>query len=703
MAMNESAQPLLRWRSDLGVTPTTDRDGDCVHVEDPVRRKFFRIGASEFALLSDFDGQRPTAEVIRSVNQQLGQREFSLTDAVSIVQWGLRSGLLTLAGGETRAVVQESRRPANSLLSIRIPLGSLDHWCERVLPWTNWLFGSSAFVVWLALVLMAAYQVLLDWDRFRSATAELLVPSNWWTLGLAWLVLKVLHEFAHGLVCKRYGGDVPQAGVALIFFAPVAFVDVTSSWRFPSRWQRIHTAVAGIYVEVAVASLAILAASCVESRPLHHLLDNVAVMASLTTLLFNINPLSRFDGYYILSDLCEVPNLYARGRVALRQFVRRCLLGPQAVAERPSWLLAGYGLATFLWGLTVLFGLTIAAAYYWHGLGLMLSFVIVINWLRPTLAQGLRSLQTTRALPVEMRRRLVCRSALLTGAAVVVLRFVPWPFVTTAPGLVEFSPMQVVRAESSAFVDRVFVQDGERVEAGQPLLELRNDDLKRERDDLELEIEQSLCRERLAAEQHDIAACQIEQQQREALRRRWAERQRQVERLTVTAPMSGVVVGRQLRFLPGAFVKEGQELLTLGEPTHREFTAVVAQEHALAVQETLAQPVTIVLTGRGSLTGHVQKIHPRAAMTTEHLCLCAPYGGTLPVRLLGEQERGHETAPSFELLQPHFRVTISIDAPSSERLAAGELGWINLGRSQTCGQQLWSWLSRWVAPHSRNL
>jgi putative peptide zinc metalloprotease protein len=702
MAMNESALPLLRWRSDLGVTPTTDRDGDCVHVEDPVRRKFFRIGSAEFTLLSQFDGQRPTLEVITSVNQKLGQRAFGITDAISIVQWGLKAGLLTLGEAETRPLVQESPRHANSLLSIRIPLGSLDRWCERALPWTNWLFGGSAFVAWLALVLLATCQVLLDWDRFRTATAEMLVPANWWTLGLAWLALKVLHEFAHGLVCKRYGGDVPQVGVAFIFFAPVAFVDVTSSWRFPSRWQRIHTAVAGIYVEIAVASLAILAASQVESRSLQHLLDNVAVMASLTTLLFNINPLSRFDGYYILADLCEVPNLYSRGRMALRQFLSRCFLGPQAVPEWPSLLLAGFGLATFCWSLTVLFGLTIAAAYNWHGMGLLLSFVIMINWLRPTLTQGLRALQATSRLPVGMRRRLFCRITLLTGSVVVLLQFVPWPFVTTAPGLVEFSPMQVVRAESSAFVSRVFVRDGDRVEAGQPLLELRNDDLERERNDLELAIEQSLRRERLAAEQHDTAACQIEQQQQEALRRRLAERQRQVDRLTVTAPMSGVVVGRQLPALPGSFVKEGHELLTLGGPTQREFTAVVAQEHVLAVQQTLNQSITITLTGRGSLTGHVQRIHPRAAMITKHLCLCAPYGGTLPIRMLGEQERGHDAAPSFELLQPHFEVSIAIDGPSSERLAAGELGWINLGRPKTCGQQLWSWLSHWIAPDSRD-
>src|SRR5439155_5568099 len=238
------------------------------------------------SLLSQFDG-RAAADVVRAANQSLGDHGFSEADALAVIQWGLQTGLLTLGPSAIQPLGSSSSleavprsaaaRKAWSLLSIRIPLGSPDRWCERVLPWVGWLFGKPAFVVWLLLIVMALHEVAVDWERFAVAIGEILIPANWFGLGLAWLVLKVIHESAHALICKRHGGEVRQVGIALIMFAPVAYVDVTSCWRFPSRWQRIHTAAAGIYAETAIAALAILTASRWESPLAQHFLDNVAV------------------------------------------------------------------------------------------------------------------------------------------------------------------------------------------------------------------------------------------------------------------------------------------------------------------------------------------------------------------------------------------------------------------------------------------
>jgi putative peptide zinc metalloprotease protein len=680
---------LLRWRSDLQTTSTVDADGPCVHVEDPATGKFFRLGADEFLLLSRFDGRRSPREVVDDANRWLGSRAFDDRDVQTTIQWACQRRLLM---AENAAPVSSGlaeprhRLPSGSLLSIRLPLGCPDDWCAKVLPRVDWLFGKSAFVAWSILILWAMYETAVDWDRFVASSAEMLVPSNWLRLGLAWLALKVLHECAHALVCKRHGGTVREAGIALICFAPVAYVDVTSCWRFASRWPRIHTALAGMYAELACAALAVLLAGQLRSAEQQHFWNNVALLASVTTVLFNLNPLSKFDGYYVLTDLCGLTNLHARGRHAAARVLRRVLTGARSNSPLSPWL-AVYGLATWLWSVAILCGVIVAASLYWHGLGLILAAIIAWNWLVPALGRAAQAIRQTRGSELV---RVTFRATLACAAVGAVLVLAPLPFAPTAPGVVEFSPLVVVRADSGGFVTRVLVADGMSVVEGEPLLELRNEELERERLDLELEIKQSRWRERLAIERQDTAASQVEQQQRDALEQRLAERQQQVERLMLRAPISGVVLSRKLSLLPGSFVAEGTEVLSIGDPTQCEFIAAVSQEAVLSVPLTSDEPVFVQLHGRGEFAGRVQRLHPRATTIPDHLSLCAPFGGPLAVRTLSEEiEPLPASAPAMELLQPHVRLTIRLEAPANQLPRAGERGRVSWTRSQTCGDALW--------------
>ncbi len=685
-----TSNPTLLWRPDLHVTHTSDADGPCVHVEDPRSRQFFRIGAAEFDLLSRFDGQRLASEVAQDANQSSDHQAFNDAEIQTILQWAMQRQLLVSEDLSFPMKEQPAAASKWNLLSIRLPLGRPDKLCEQLLPWTSWLFGPAAFVVWLMLVGLAVSEVFVNWARFHAASAEVFVPSNWVGLGLAWLFLKIIHESAHALVCKRHGGEVREVGVALILFAPVAFVDVTSCWRFASRWPRIHTALAGIYIETACAAIAVLFAGQTTSLETRNFLDNVAVMASLTTLLFNINPFSRFDGYFVLADLCRVHNLYARGRLAAQQFLRRCFVGASDNSSAPSAWLTVYGLATWLWSLSIMLGLIVAASMYWHGFGLILSVILVAMWFGPALRQGVLSLARWTS---NDRRRLALRAGLCCVVSGLLLAVVPWPFGLTAPGVVEYSPLSVVRADGAGFVERVLVQEGDVVSAGQPLLELHNDELARDTHDLEFAIEQSRLRERLAVEQRDTAASQIEQQQRDALESRLAERQRQFERLTVRAPFDGVVIGRELAALVGSFVAEGQELLSVGDPTRREFVAAIRQEDLPFAQSKLSQPIAIQLLGRGEVVGQLQRVRPRASTAPEHLCLCAPFGGSLPVRPKDDKQSGKRTE-GFELLEPHFWITVALDEPNTNAPLAGETGLLRLGQRRTCGEELLNRLSR---------
>lgn len=168
--------------------------------------------------------------------------------------------------------------------------------------------------------LAAVWQLISSWSSFTKELQTVVAPHNWPSLMIAWILLKVLHESAHGLVCKKYGGVVSETGIMFLWGMPVPYVDVTSSWAFRSKRQRIYTALAGMYVELFVAALAALFWSHTGPGWIHYWCVHLVVIAGISSLLFNGNPLMRFDGYYVLMDLLEIPNLYGFGQ----QFCAAC-------------------------------------------------------------------------------------------------------------------------------------------------------------------------------------------------------------------------------------------------------------------------------------------------------------------------------------------------------------------------------------------
>ena len=162
------------------------------------------------------------------------------------------------------------------------------------------------------------FTALANWSELFGGY-QVFASGNWIWLLVSWVLLKFVHEFAHGIVCKYFGGQVRETGLIFILFAPLAFVDVTSSWRFANRWKRIAVASAGIFVELLIASACVFALLYTQSAVVKDILTNTILMAGLTTLLFNANPLMRFDGYFVLADLLKIPNLYENGSRAFRQ------------------------------------------------------------------------------------------------------------------------------------------------------------------------------------------------------------------------------------------------------------------------------------------------------------------------------------------------------------------------------------------------
>ena len=703
-------QTVIRVRNDLRFTPQA-LDGQAHYlIEDPARSKFYRIGLLEYTFISLLDGKTTVDDAIRLTAETVDKSSFGQQDAATICRWLLEtdlarvvtSGDISCQTSPSRSTRRRSGWQRLNPIVMRLPLLFPDACFRRVIPWLAWLYSRPAFVAWCLLVAIAGYCVTTEWDRFIASSHRVLVPANWLWLGLCWLGLKGLHEASHGVVCRKYGGRVREMGVVLILFAPIAYVDVTSSWRFRSKWQRIFTAAAGMYAELLIAAVAALVWSHTDRGWLNQLCFNIVTMASVTTVLFNANPLMRFDGYYILSDLTGIPNLYTSGQQFLRHCGSRYLLGIRD--SLPAWSLAsgvfirGYALAAFCWRIIVCAGLLIAASALFHGAGIVLAAFGVATWLiAPVLRFGRRALRAgpTRR-PNWFRLAAVLTSATMVAAA---LAGASWPAAVHAPAFVEYAPLTVIRAASNGFVEEIFVSGGQSVKEGQVLAVLQNRELQVQLADVELRIEQSRIRSRQHQGGTEIAMLQAEAAARDAMEKQRDELRREVDGLTIRAPRPGMIVGRNLASLRGMYAEKGTQLLEIGNEEHKELRLSVAQDDIDRFADRAGQQIHVRLPGQESFSCSLTSISPSASVESPHPALCAPFGGPLTVcrRAAPADPASSTDDAQHELIEPRFTGTVRLERHHGQRLRAGQVGVVTFhdGR-ETIGAHIHRMVSDWV-------
>ena len=706
----EVGRTTLKLRSDLVFTPQTTSGTVWYLVEDPVNSKYYRVGLPEYTFISLLDGQTTVSDAVGLTANALPEHELSEQDVTSICKWLVEADLAhTAASAHANRLVASAEsaekgktgRRLNPII-VQLPLCHPDRFLRAIVPWVGWFYAAPAFAVWSVVMLAAAYRVAEQWDRFAASSEGILSPERWLWLGLCWLFLKVVHELSHGIVCKKYGGSVREAGVLLILFAPIAYVDVTSSWRFCSKWQRIHTAAAGIYIELSIASVAALIWSTTRPGLVNDLCFNLVIMASLMTVVFNANFLMRFDGYYVLADWLEIPNLYAIGQQYLRYFGRTYLLGIQS--GLPCWprgkggFIRVYGFAAMIWRVAVCAGLVIAAAALFHGAGIVLAVLAGTLWL------GLPAVRFGKFLicpgqfgrPNRLRFLSIVGSATVAGTLLLIK--VPWWGAYRAPVIVEFSPLAVVRTGSPGMVRQICVRSGQFVKVGQVLAVLENEELELELADLEIAIQQSLLKGRSYQQKNEIAAYQAELDNVKGLEKQQDEKQAEVEQLTVRAPKGGKIIARNLDLLKDTYLEAGTEIVSMGDEACKELRISVAQEDIEVFTGHLQQPVRIRVPSTDVFQCPLVKVDPRASVQPPHHSLCAPNGGPLVVKRKAADENDSQTATeTYELLTPRFVGVVSLSTAQSRSLRAGQRGTITFRtHRESIGSHLYTLSSRWV-------
>jgi putative peptide zinc metalloprotease protein len=490
-------------------------------------------------------------------------------------------------------------------------------------------------------------------------------------LALTWAAypfIKVVHELGHALAVRRWGGEVHEFGITFFVFTPAPYVDASAASAFRERWQRAAVSAAGIMAELLIGAAALFIWLAVEPGLLSDVAFVVLFVCASSSLLFNGNPLLRFDGYYVLCDLLETPNLAARSHAYWLHLLHRAVGGDAASAPTCArgelkWLVL-YAPASWLYRLTLCAALVLwagakSAILGWLGAALLLVFVIA----RPMYAM-LRALWRSFAPGGERRRAGACiaGAAALVGAA---LLGVPVPDSVTAQGVVSPPEAATVRAESEGFVSALLAADGDFVEVGTPLVVLREPAVLTEREALQARLQGLLARQ-YDAIVRDPAQARNVMEEIERTRIELARAEQRIAQWTVRSKTAGRLVIPHAEDLPGSFVPQGGVLAYVLVPVAPQVRAALAQEHAARLRGAVSRVEVWLADARTRVPAHVVREVPAATRLLPSAALGEPAGGVHAVEPTDKQ--------GTLALEPVFLFDVALAGGTLERL--GQRAWV---------------------------
>lgn len=717
-------------RADLKVVPLEFAGRRSWGIKDPLTLAYYELRDEEYFVLQQMSGQATVDDICSSFNDRFRPATLAPAELQQFIGQLISQGLVIAAGaGYGRVLVARDRQARSSrlwmglsnILCIRFRGIDPDWLLEWLLQRMGWLFSPAMLVASVLLIGCGLVLVIVQFDhvmeRLPDAHALLRTQNLIW-LPMLLAIVKVVHELGHGLACKRFGGECRELGAMLLVFTPTLYCNVSDAWMLRDKWKRIAVSAAGMWVELVIAGVSTLLWWFSTPGLLHSMCLNLMIICGVSTVLFNGNPLLRYDGYFILSDWLEIPNLQQQSVETIRSGIRWwfCGLRDHSFAESSRgrwWLLLCYGLASSTYRVLLAF-LILWSLYYWlepYGMAVFVQLLAIpmisLLVLRPLLA-AFRFFRTSQNRQQINWSRLVSRTALCGGLLIVIL-FLPVPSRVRAGALVDQGDAQRVYSTLGGTLLQS-VKLGSSVEAGQEVARLVDPKLQAQLIRLEGDYNLHALRlqqlERRRIMDPEVAALiPATREAKHDFEVQLAQFREAAERLVLKSPCAGIVLPTTQQSglsgpgsLPmwagsalddhnaGCFVKPGTTLCLIGSRESRDATLLVNQDDINLVQ--VGQQVRTVwreLAGE-VITGSVTEI---AALDLETMPREAVQRLNLPAR---------STADGLVVpVGTWYRVRVHLDSTTSPLLrnSAGEAK--ILVAPQSLGRSMLRWLSRTFA------
>lgn len=659
--------------------------GEAWHVlEDPVGDQYHRLNDAAYRFVGLLDGSRTVQQAWSMVAQRYGDDAPTQNEALRLLQQLYGSNLLhadlpadaeSLFKKNRKRAHREWRGKLTNFLFIKLPLVDPDHFLSKWLTIGKLPFTLVGFAVWCVLVVLGLAAIVSRWEDFAASSADVLAPSNLFLLYVAFVFTKLIHELGHAFAAKYFGkregagGEVHQMGVMIAALIPAPYVDASSAWALRSKWRRMVVGAAGMYVELAIAAVAAMVwARAGEGTTIAALAHNVVFVAGVTTIVFNANPLLRYDGYYILSDLLETPNLQQRSNEHIYYLVKNYVWGVKrafspARTESEKWLLTSYGIFSAIYRVTVLATIVWYISGRWFIVGVAVAVVSGTMMLLMPIGKLVKYLATNQEI-ARVRARAMWSTIGVTTAALILIGLVPVPDRVRIEGVVEPRIVAEVFMAADGFV-RDIKPDGTVVTGGQDaIVRAENESLVAAEKGIQAELDEAAARQRLARSTDPVSA-KIENDRVAALEARLNGARDRLESLTIHAPIDGVWVSFDAKEREGAFVRRGTRLGAVVSAQNMVVRAVARQDVAALIVGEARPTVDVRVRQRPDTESSGTFEQPKAAATRDlpSEALGFASGGSIATSANG-RDQPTRAAETF------FEVRVTPNAP--EEFRAGQ-------------------------------
>ena len=712
----------IRRRDGLAAEPVYFRGRKFWNIKDPLALRFYQFRDEEYFVLSQLDGEISLSELQRRFNDRFAPERIDLRQLHGFLGVLHREALVTSSAPDQGQRLWERRnrlradkrwQSVSNLLALRFRGVNPEPVLAAIYPLVRWLYSPVAVLAGGSLILFAFCWALLNFERLAlrlPAYGDFLHPGNLVWLALVLAGIKMIHELAHGLTCKHFGGTCRELGVMLLVFTPCLYCNVSDAWLLRGKWQRIAVSGAGIYAELVLASIALFVWQASGPGLLNSIALNVVAICSVGTVLFNGNPLLRYDGYYILADLLEVPNLGEQAAAATRNSLAS-LLGVEGdesplATDMHRAVLILYGVMACCYRLAlvaaILYGVYhLLAAQRAQLLALPLIAVVVLGMLVPTLRRT-----APRLVDPSRKRPRPTFAALLVSmlaAGLIWTSFLPFPQRVTLPAIMRVRDTVVYAPVSghlkSARAAGQFVRQGEVIaELEDPELAARIVETSGQRDVQRLRVatlEQQAVRDVRAGV---TGASSLIPAARERLADLEAQLDHLVadqERLEVRAPCDGFIIpARDSREPPtdellaywsgtplddcnrGCFLERGTPLCSVGDSENREARVFVGENQVGQVRAGQAARLWSRSAGATFIDGRVTLVAGEPVKD-------------IPPELAESNLIAHKrVADRYEPLTPLYEVRVTLDAGKT-RLPTRLLGKLQITASPRSFVERW--------------
>jgi len=671
-------------RQDLKIYPGNyDFDGAPTWmVYDPLSDNYFKIGWFEFECINRFERAQNALELVEIVNTETALT-IDMDDVNDLVMFLLNAGLLMANSAQVREILEDGRvDKQTSLLHtlflkyifLKVPLFKPQKFLEKTFPFVRFMFTRSFFMGILGLLAFGIFLTVQQWDDFLNTLTAFFSLENIILVMISTIIIKTVHELGHAYMAHKYKVPVTTMGAIFIVFYPILYTETTNAWRIYDRKKRLNIAAAGIMAEMALASMALIVWHISPPGLIQNTAYFIAFISLFLSIFINSNPLMRFDGYYLLSDLLGIDNLQPRAVQFFRWKRRNLSLGtdteaPEDLPAKKEKFFVLFGTAQTIYMCFLYSGIAFTVYYFvFKPLGFLMALTLLFVFLGMPIIREILYYISERETIVKNKTPKIILGVL---TAIIILSFLPLSNTVKVPAVMHYKNYNAFYASNTARVEKIHVINAQFVQKGDMLISLSSEELEQEikQTQLNLNLYKKVKERQQASRELSVRNVEIDQIIRE-LETQLSGLNEEQAKLSIKAPFDGKIKDISPTIHLNRWVNKDTLLMRLVNEDTLQVTAYINSEKIGRVEKPASGRFKSDTSLFGSQNLTLSEISSADTKNVIHQELTSIFGGPIPAE---KDSNGFAKSKT-----PLYTLKFSVDS-SNQKPELTQKGFVILG------------------------